>query len=311
LTHINLEEHHVSEPQVYTWRNAGDLIREGAGESGAICNVCSFQIVDFITLKKYDFNKIGSLGSLWFSLTDSFFPTLAKTIHRDVVLDQNQIAECHRILEYGRDQLNYVGLKESAKYISNIREKLNKGEITKYVEYYDQCGILFDFAMNEIEGVVFGFIPKDHGAYFEQEALFGVEVNDKFPEAKVDIKEAGNCYAHGTYTACVFHLMRVLEFALHKLAKDLGVTFPTAVELENWKNIIDKIDSAIKAQEQLPKSTQKSEDLQFYSEAAKEFRYFKDAWRNHVSHSRMDYEIHDATKIMEHVRDFMRHLATR
>lgn len=266
------------------------------------------QIVSFITLKAYSFNEINFLGTFWFGITDLQFPGVA----RNHELDQRQLNHCHECLERARGALNYVDLIQAAKYVSNVREKLSKGEAKTYGAYRELVGTLWEVAINEIEGMVFGFLPQEHGKHFNQAALFGQEVNDKFRDAIYDIKEAGNCYAHGTYTACVFHLMRALEIALHKLATDLGVTFPTALELENWQNIIEKIESAMRDREkQLPKGAQKSEEMQYYSEAAKEFRYFKDAWRNHVSHSRVDYEIHDATKIMEHVREFMRHLASK
>ncbi|MFZ1980558.1 MAG: hypothetical protein WAU61_04570, partial [Smithella sp.] len=49
--------------------------------------------------------------------------------------------------------------------------------------------------------------------------LFGDFVNAKFPSASFDIIEAGNCFATARYTACVFHLMRVLEIGLSTLAK--------------------------------------------------------------------------------------------
>jgi hypothetical protein len=45
--------------------------------------------------------------------------------------------------------------------------------------------------------------------------------------------------------------------------------------------------------------------LTFYSEAAKEFVYFKEAWRNHAMHGRASYDENDARKVMTHVREFM------
>jgi hypothetical protein len=149
------------------------------------------------------------------------------------------------------------------------------------------------------------------GPYFEKVQLFGESVATSFPSSSFDIEEAGNCYATNRNTACVFHSMRVLEKGLLALAADLKVTFPVSITLENWQNIIEKIESEIKAVNQQAKSVQKTIDLQFYSEAAKEFRYFKDAWRNHVSHSREKYGDAEAYRVLTHVRDFMEHLATK
>jgi len=155
-------------------------------------------------------------------------------------------------------------------------------------------------------------IEKDRADYFDKVQLFGPEVATNFPSANYDIEEAGNCYATDRNTACVFHSMRVLEIGLRVLANDLQVTFPTPIELENWNTIIEKIESTIRDREkQLPKGMQKSEEMQFYSEAAKEFRYFKDAWRNHVAHSREKYGETEAYRVLCHVRDFMQHLASK
>ena len=264
------------------------------------------RILNILNMKRYDFAEIKALANLWYTLAGDLDPHT-----RAEKLNSSQIESIRRHLDGAMKRLTYLELGEAAKYTRTIYNKLGTFQCETQQQYSDQAWVLMEIALNELDGHIFGFIPKSHGAYFAQDALFGPEVNTEFADAVVDIKEAGNCYALGRYTACVFHLMRVLEIALHKVAKDLAVTFPAAIELENWQNIIEKIESAIRDKEKLPKGTYKSEELQYYSEAAKEFRYFKDAWRNHVSHSRVEYEIHDATKIMEHVRDFMQHLATR
>ena len=49
---------------------------------------------------------------------------------------------------------------------------------------------------------------------------------------------------------------------------------------------------------------------QFYSEATQDFRFFKDAWRNHVMHVRLPVDEEKAKVIGDSVRHFMSHLAT-
>jgi hypothetical protein len=170
---------------------------------------------------------------------------------------------------------------------------------------------LFRRVDHESFSIRFVVVPKSKADHYGQIDLFGSQVSANFHTSVYDIEEAGSCYALGRHTACVFHLMRVLEKGLHALARELKITFPTPLELENWQNIIDKIESEIRDLNKLPKGQQKSDDLKFYSEAAKEFRYFKDAWRNHVSHSREKYDEREAKRILEHVRDFMEHIAVK
>jgi len=57
-----------------------------------------------------------------------------------------------------------------------------------------------------------------------------------FPSSRADIAHAVDCYASEHETACVFHLMRVLEHGLRALAEDVGKTF----DVQNWQNIIFK-----------------------------------------------------------------------
>jgi hypothetical protein len=154
--------------------------------------------------------------------------------------------------------------------------------------------------------------------YFEQEQLFGPEVFNNFPSAHHDVTEAGNCYATGRYTACVFHGMRVIEKGLHALVRDLNrrfgtnVVFNKDIEYVNWGNIIDKLESEIRGLLQPSKQPRLApDDLQFYSQTATEFVYFKNAWRDDVSHSRSEYDENEAKSVMNHVEAFMKQLAER
>jgi hypothetical protein len=164
---------------------------------------------------------------------------------------------------------------------------------------------------NELSQHLYMMIPSDlAGLYMHPETLFGEETESKFPDAVKDMHDGIRCFVLDRWTASVFHFMRVLEHAIHWLSNDVGVSTAN-VSLENWKNILDQIEKKIRELEQLLKSQQKTDDLKFYSEAAANFRYFKDAWRNHVSHARVTYDSGDAKRVMDHVADFMRHLTAR
>jgi hypothetical protein len=80
-------------------------------------------------------------------------------------------------------------------------------------------------------------------------------------------------------------------------------------DLETWGQVIGQIEKKINRIEQESRTEERSERQRFYSEAAAQFRYFKDAWRNHVSHNRAKYDEREARRVWEHVRDFMEHLA--
>ena len=59
--------------------------------------------------------------------------------------------------------------------------------------------------------------------------LFGDDVARAFPSSKGDIDEAGKCLALDRGTACVFHLMRILEIGLQLLAAKLGISLQWTV----------------------------------------------------------------------------------
>lgn len=163
--------------------------------------------------------------------------------------------------------------------------------------------------MVELSSAWFLMIKADQRELYEQRRpVFGEAVGNQFPEASADIAAAGRCYALDEWTACVFHLMRVLEHGLRKLAVDVGLP-ADAMAHENWKNVIDQIEKKIREMEALPKTPEKVARMQMLSAAATQFRYFKDAWRNHVSHAKAAYDNHSGPLVWLHVNAFMQSLA--
>jgi hypothetical protein len=170
--------------------------------------------------------------------------------------------------------------------------------------------VLTEFHNNlimEMTRPYFLMIPTERRWHY-QSASFGDEVDTEFPEAASDIAAAGRCIAVEEWTAAVFHLMRVLEHGLRALAADVGLA-ESQVELQNWQNVIDRIERAIREREREPRSIEKSESLRAYSAAASQLRYFKDAWRNHVSHARAYYDEREAMNVWSHAQPFMQDLA--
>lgn len=148
------------------------------------------------------------------------------------------------------------------------------------------------------------FVPTDPQEIFRP--LFGRDVANKFPDAVPDINEAGRCLATERNTACVLHLMRVLEIGLQVLATKFLVSF----DHKNWENIIAEIEKAIGQISKAPsKPANWKQEEEKYSDIAKEFRYLKNAWRNHAMHVRQRYGFEDALSVFAHVKEFMVHVA--
>lgn len=164
---------------------------------------------------------------------------------------------------------------------------------------------------DEISKHLYMYIPAKQAEYHNHAGLFGQEVRNRFPKANKEATDAGNCYAAANWTATVFHLMRVVEFGLRALARKLKVKLPRPIELEEWAGIIRAIEKEILKIEQMPKTRRREKDLEFYHGAASQFRHFKNAWRNHVMHTRASYDEEEAGIVMRHVDEFMRHIAAK
>jgi hypothetical protein len=165
--------------------------------------------------------------------------------------------------------------------------------------------------LNELSGHYFLMIPTGHRRelYEQKGPPFGNLVAERFPDADSDIRAAARCLALDEWTAAVFHSMRVLEYGLRFVATRFGVSFAT----DSWHAVIRGIEDGIDAVRNKGRATltdQDRADITFYSDVATEFRHFKDAWRNHVSHSRKTYTNHDAPPIFQHVGTFMEKLAS-
>src|ERR1035441_10155724 len=188
-------------------------------------------------------------------------------------------------------------------------EVKHKKELYTYAEMVHGLDILSVSFSRELNVHTCLRITTDKERYFQRTDLAGPQAVSELPSCSKEITNAGNCYALEQNEACVFHCMCALEAALHVLASELSVKFSGTLDLQNWQNIIENIEAEIRKLEKLPKGKYKAETLTFFSGAAMQFRWFKDAWRNHVMHGRDIYDPGKAYSIFDHVREFVRALA--
>lgn len=164
--------------------------------------------------------------------------------------------------------------------------------------------------VHDLEQFSFEAIPSERSSFYEATHLFGNDVHEHFFSAAYDIREAGTCYSLGRWTACVFHLMRVLEIGLTAMGKVFGVS----LEYTNWAPAINQIESRIREMNKDPNwktHPDIKDQQQFYSQAASHFGILKDAWRNYTAHARGKYDQAECLLILKNTDSFMRKLATR
>jgi hypothetical protein len=146
----------------------------------------------------------------------------------------------------------------------------------------------------------------------DQEKLFGEHVYERFEKARQDIKEAGNCLAMDLHTAAVFHLMRVAEIGLRKLAKSVHVELGRKIEFSMWGNVVLAIEKKLKHLKEGPLKTPAwDRKLQDYSLLVIDIKAVQYLWRDPVFHSRKQCDKTDSDKAHLHIESFMRKLAER
>jgi hypothetical protein len=170
---------------------------------------------------------------------------------------------------------------------------------------------------DELQKRLFLFVPTDRVDWYDDDdkPMFGDEVARAFPDTTAEIAEFGRCFAVGQWTASVFHMMRATEVVLHKWCGDLGAPLRVPAEQANWEQIIKSAATHLKQIENQPRSKQRDADLEYFGSSLVSslvsFMGIKDAWRNHVSHTKATYDERKATSIMHHVRAFMERLSSR
>jgi hypothetical protein len=142
--------------------------------------------------------------------------------------------------------------------------------------------------------------PEEIEYYRQQSPLFGQEVEDKFPSMSEDISEAGKCLALGRSTACVFHLMRVMEIGLRRVGTAIGVALTAS---KNWQNILDEMNKRIRAMDQ------KDEKTKRYASASAHLYNVKLAWRNEVMHPKQTYTAEESKLLFSAVGVFIRDIS--
>ena len=129
---------------------------------------------------------------------------------------------------------------------------------------------------------------------------FGNDVLDVFPKASTDIAEAAACLAWGRYTACVFHLMRAMEFALREAGKKLDcAVFDKNGAFLSWGPMISNMDASISS---LPDEDEKRE----WSEVRALLYHVKQCWRNDTMHPKRTYTQEEAITTFHAVKSFLR-----
>jgi hypothetical protein len=211
---------------------------------------------------------------------------------------QHKATDWHGLIDVIGKECQRIGLSTSHECAEDIKNDLDQGVLGE--KFRSSLSELENTIRREMQGKKFFYMPPASAEFYDKKELFGTEVNAKFSAIQYDMVEAGNCYAMGRGTACVFHLMRVMEVGVQQLGSKLGVALVTE---KNWQNILDEVNKAIKV---LPPKASGTVEM---SQASANLYSVKLAWRNEVMHPNDTYTLEEAENLIRQVKIFMRNLA--
>lgn len=145
-------------------------------------------------------------------------------------------------------------------------------------------------------------LPSEKEYFGTKDDLFGKEVAIKFSDLTEDISESSNCYALNRYTACVFHLMRIMKKAVQELANKLNI--PSILIDEDWQRILNSIRGQLNAL--YPKH--KDPERVKYEAIIGHLETIKIAWRNPTMHPKATYTREQAKTLLDGVGIFLKDL---
>jgi hypothetical protein len=200
-------------------------------------------------------------------------------------------------------RLSAISAREAQGYFTRswadwggVREKLDdiKGRLK------DELSLMSCFALE----------PKHQGYFTSAEPLFGADFATKFVSAAFDLDEAAKSLALGRPTACVFHLMRVMELGVHAVARCLQIPDPVKPAQRNWGIVLGKVDEGIKAK--WPNAIDRaSGDGALFESLYASLDAVKNPWRNDTMHPGAKYTDEEAEHVFIAVKGFMKKLASR
>jgi len=281
-----------------------DTISKQAGKCGSLRKYTTLlHIMKFIDITKFieTANYIGFFGILTGSVAPDVYSKRVKKSWQTPLSEKKKQELSSWFQPFEKDCLR-LGLDNSAKTVSSILGILQTSN-----HNYGELGELFQELVgrlkDEIESRKFFSVEIDKQSFFKDNNLFGKDVTEAFPSAIIDIKEAGKCLAFERWTACVFHLMRVMEIGLKVICKYLKTTKVTDTKNKSWGFILRQCEECLKQPEW--------KNNHFIAEIVAMLHSVKDAWRNPTMHVERTYTEEQAQDIWNVVKGFMRHLATK
>jgi hypothetical protein len=139
--------------------------------------------------------------------------------------------------------------------------------------------------------------------HYGLDAAFGEGFWEKFKDARDDLEHAGNCLALGEGTACVMHLMRMMEIVIRDMGNRLGMTFDLK---DTWGGILKDLDKKI--EDMAAATIEEQQKKHQWSECRNYLWHVKRAHRDDSMHGTRAYSPKEAKQVLDALKDFALYL---
>jgi hypothetical protein len=174
--------------------------------------------------------------------------------------------------------------------------------MSRYV-YFSE--VIYSTLRAELASRTFKCISVEKLPYLEPKWLTDGKLFEKYPEIVDEFQKAGRCFAYDENTACIFHLMRVTDSCLRKVADSLKVSY----DARNWQGISDKITKNMEQKYQ-SKSDDWKKAEPFYAAILTDIQAIGRGHRNPALHElERTYDEREARYMLTVIEGFSRHVA--
>ena len=106
----------------------------------------------------------------------------------------------------------------------------------------DDLRTRYFFSVDEAKAPFFVYASDSGGDHMRLKSIsevFGEQAVNRFPEAGADMEDAVKCWVADFRPACVFHLMRIIESAIPRIARLSGNTDPKP----SWGSVLSRVEA--------------------------------------------------------------------
>ncbi len=224
----------------------------------------------------------------------------------DVIMDEQVTKIVTDYVQSTHGLCENMKLKAAEKQAQRILAGLDGGQLTRQ-DFLSMVSELRSRIEDEASLMLFLYIDKTD--FYEKAELFGPTVDTHFPATTIDIEEAGNCIAVGRPTACVFHLLRVVEVGVKAFGTALGISAKLKTAQPSWGDVLRETWNEIQTKNKSGDPTWTADKRKFFENVQSDLQIVKTAWRNPTMHVENIYDDDRAEDIFNSVKSWMRHLA--